>query len=489
VILAIDQGTTGTTALLVDEAGSVQARAYREITQRYPRPGWVEHDAEEIWRSVLETSAELVGGQPPRAVGITNQRETFVLWERASLRPVGPAIVWQCRRSAEVCARLRREGAEPLVRERTGLLLDPYFSGTKLHWLLRERPDLAARARRGELAFGTIDSWLLARLSGGREHATEPGNASRTLLFDIHRGRWDGELMAMLEVPEAILPEVRDSSGALGRTDPQSFHGLDLPVGGIAGDQQAALFGQACLQPGMAKCTYGTGSFVLLNTGERVVESRGGMLSTIAWRLGGRTTYALEGAVFVTGAALQWLRDGLGLIASAAEAGPIAAATPDARGVHLVPAFVGLGAPHWDPAARGVITGLTQGSTREHLVRAAVEAMAFQVTEVLEAMAQDAGVMEELRVDGGASVMDALLEFQAGLAGVPVVRGATAETTALGAAFLAGLAVGAWSGLDEIAAAWTESARFQSAMEASERERRMAGWRAAVAAARGVPAS
>jgi glycerol kinase len=483
VILAIDQGTTGSTVLLVDGHGTVVDRAYREITQHYPRPGWVEHDAEEIWESVVAAAGELLQrtGARPSAVGITNQRETFVLWDRRTLRPVWRAIVWQCRRSAEICRRLKEEGREELFRERTGLLLDPYFSGTKLSWLLTESAEVKARAEAGELAFGTVDSWLVARLTAGREHLTEPGNASRTLMYDIRRLRWDEELCQVLGVPAALLPEVRDSSGDLGRTDPQAFLGLELPIGGIAGDQQAALFGQACFVPGMCKNTYGTGSFVLLNTGGEPRLSRAGMLATVAWRLGGATTYAMEGAIFITGAALQWLRDGLGIIASAAEAGPIAAATPDTGGVHLVPAFAGLGAPHWDPEARGLISGITGGTTSDQLVRAAVESMAFQTADVLEAMAREGVAPKEMRVDGGASVMDALLQFQADLLGVPVLRAATAETTALGAAFLAGLATGTWSSLEEVAATWRESARFTPAMPAVERQNRLLAWHQAVA--------
>jgi glycerol kinase len=482
VVLAIDQGTTGTTVLLVSAAGHVVDRAYREITQHYPRPGWVEHDAAEIWQTVVEASAEVLerSGAAPTAVGITNQRETFVLWARDSLEPVHRAIVWQCRRSADLCRRLKDEGREALFRERTGLLLDPYFSGTKLRWLLDEHDDLRARAEAGELAFGTIDSWLIARLTGGREHVTEPGNASRTLMFDIRGMRWDEELCDLLHVPMGVLPEVRDSSGDFGRTAPDAYLGRDLPVGGVAGDQQAALFGQACFTPGMCKNTYGTGSFVLLNTGDEPRLSKTGMLATVAWQLDSRPTYAMEGAIFVTGAALQWLRDGLHIIEQASEAGPIAAATTDTGGVHLVPAFAGLGAPHWDPGARGLISGLTGGSTREHVVRAAVESMAFQTADVLEAMASEGVHPQELRVDGGASVMDALLQFQADLLEVPVVRCGTAETTALGASFLAGLATGTWATLDEVAATWQEAGRFTPSMSGGERERRLAGWHDAV---------
>jgi glycerol kinase len=482
VILAIDQGTTGTTVLLVDGGGRVVDRSYREVTQHYPRPGWVEHDAEEIWTGVVEAASELLErtGAAPTAIGITNQRETFVVWERSGLRPVAPAIVWQCRRSADICRHLKEEGREALFRERTGLLLDPYFSGTKLRWLLDSEPALRQRAAAGELAFGTVDTWLVARLTGGREHLTEPGNASRTLLFDIRAMRWDDELCEVLGVPTGLLPEVRDSSGDFGRSDPATFLGLDLPIGGVAGDQQAALFGQACFKPGMCKNTYGTGSFLLLNTGAEPRISQAGLLATVAWQLGGRATYAMEGAIFVTGAALQWLRDGLGIIETAAEAGPIAAATPATGGVHLVPAFVGLGAPHWDPDARGLISGLTRGSTRAHLVRAAVESMAFQTADVLEAMASEGVRPQEMRVDGGASVMDALLQFQADLLEIPVLRAVTAEATALGASFLAGLSTGTWASLEEVAATWKEAARFSPKMGGEERERRLAGWHDAV---------
>jgi glycerol kinase len=489
VLLAIDQGTTGTHVLLVDPRGRVVRRAYREITQYYPRPGWVEHDAQEIWQSVLDCTREVLAGEAAEtsvaAVGITNQRETLVLWDRNSLKPVAHAIVWQCRRSAGICRQLKEAGREPLVRERTGLLLDPYFSGTKLKWLLDSDAEIRRRADAGELAFGTIDTWLVARLTGGREHVTEPGNASRTLLYDIGRMRWDPDLLAMLEVPAAVLPDVRDSSGDFGRTDPEAFGGLDLPIRGIAGDQQAALFGQACFSPGMCKNTYGTGSFVLLNTGGDLQISQHGMLGTVAWRLDGAVTYAVEGAIFVTGAALQWLRDGLGIIKSSSEAGPIAVAHTDTGGVYLVPAFVGLGAPYWDPEARGVIAGLTRGSNRDDLVRAAVESMAYQTVDVVEAMAADAMRPTELRVDGGASVMDALLQLQADLLEIPVVRSESAETTSLGASFLAGLAAGVWGSLDEISATWQESGRFLPAMGEEERMRRMDGWHRAVDRARG----
>ncbi|MFN2462942.1 MAG: glycerol kinase GlpK [Candidatus Dormibacteria bacterium] len=482
LVLALDQGTTGTTALLVDGAGTVVDRAYREVTQHFPRPGWVEHDAEQIWQTVLQTADEVLGRAPatPVAVGITNQRETFVVWDRRTLEPVHPAIVWQCRRSTAICADMKAAGHESHFRDRTGLLLDPYFSGSKLRWLLESDAALARRAATGELAFGTIDSWLIARLTAGREHLTEPGNASRTLLFNLRTMSWDQELCDMMGVPAALLPEVRDTSGDFGRTDPAAFLGRDLPIGGVAGDQQAALFGQACFSPGMCKNTYGTGSFVLLNTGTEVRLGGGSMLATVAWQLEGRPTYAMEGAIFVTGAALQWLRDGLGMITDAAEAGPIAAATPDAQGVHFVPALAGLGAPHWDPGARGLICGLTRGTTRQHIVRAAVEAMALQTADVVEAMVAEGVDIAEMRVDGGASVMDPLLQFQADLLGIPVLRAATAETTALGAAFLAGLAVGTWASLDEVGRAWSESGRFDPSMALAERDSRRGAWAEAV---------
>jgi glycerol kinase len=484
MILSIDQGTTGTRVLMVDEGGAVRASAYREITQHFPQPGWVEHDAEEIWQTVLACSAEILAGGARgvalAGIGITNQRETFVVWDRATLRPVAPAIVWQCRRSVDICRRLKDDGREEMVRDRTGLLLDPYFSGTKLRWLLESNAEIRRRAEAGELAFGTVDTWLVARLTGGREHITEPSNASRTLLFNIHILEWDRELCALLGVPPGMLPEIRDSSGDLGRTDPAAFHGLDLPIAGIAGDQQAALFGQACFTPGMCKNTYGTGSFVLLNTGQQAPASQSGMLTTVGWRLGGEVSYALEGAIFITGAALQWLRDGLGLIGAAAEAGPIAASRQDAGGVHMVPAFVGLGAPYWDPDARGLISGITRGTSREDIVRAAVESMALQTADVLTAMASDALPPKELRVDGGASVMDVLLQLQADLCDIPVVRAASAETTAVGAAFLAGLGTGVWAGLDEVSSTWRVGPRFEPAMPADERTGRLDAWHLAV---------
>ena len=484
VVLALDQGTTGTTVVAVGEDGEPRGRGYREITQHYPRPGWVEHDPEEIWQSVLAATGDALrsagaSAHDVRAVGITNQRETLVLWDRGSGRPLHRAIVWQDRRTAADCDRLRAAGEEDRVRRTTGLVIDPYFTATKLRWAI----DNVEGA--GKAAAGTVDSWLAFRLSGGRLHATDASNASRTLLFDINTGRWSDAMASLFGVPLAVLPEVVPSSGEIGRTDKESFAGIDAPIAGIAGDQQAALFGQACLEPGMAKNTYGTGSFVLLQTGDHRVESATGMLTTVAWLREGALSYALEGAIFVTGAAIQWLRDGLGLIQSAAEAGPLAASVPDADGVFLVPAFTGLGAPHWDPYARGTIVGLTRGSSRAHLVRAAVEAMAYQTADVIEAMAVDSGAaFRELRVDGGASVMDLLCQFQADLLGIPVRRPRHTETTALGAAFLAGRGAGIWDTDAELAHLWQLDREFLPAITRDEAATRLAGWRRAVARSR-----
>ena len=484
IVLALDEGTTGATALAVGLDGDVRGKGYREITQHYPRPGWVEHDAEEIWAAVQATAAqalEAAGAKPAdvRAIGITNQRETLVLWDRRTLKPVSRAIVWQDRRTTAECARLRDEGHEERVREVTGLVLDPYFTATKAGWAMKHVGAAAGAA------MGTVDSWLVARLSAGRDHVTDASNASRTLLFDINEGKWSEEMAQLFGVPLDHLPEVRDSSGEVSRSTPDAFGGIAAPVCGIAGDQQAALFGQACTQVGMAKNTYGTGSFVLLQTGGDRVASRSGMLTTVAWRRGGRLSYALEGAIFVTGAALQWLRDGLGIIKTAAEAGPLAASVPDSGGVYLVPAFVGLGAPHWDPYARGTILGLTRGSGRAQLVRAAVEAMAYQTRDVVEAMERDSGTrFSELRVDGGAVVMDVLCQFQADLLGIPVRRPRRTETTALGAAYLAGLGAGIWSDSD-LADLWQLDREFTPAMSRDEADTLQDRWRQAVERSRG----
>jgi glycerol kinase len=492
LLLAIDQGTTGTTCLLVGLDGAVHRRAYREVPVRYPRSGWVEQDALDLERSVVEACRELLDGgdaAAPAAIGITNQRETVVVFDRDTLEPVAPAIVWQCRRSAEICAEHRAAGDEAAVRRATGLLLDPYFSATKVEWLLREMPELRGRAERGELCAATVDAWIIARLTGeGRHTVTDAGNASRTLLYDLRRGDFSDELCEVFGVPRAMLPEVRDSAGRLGVTDPQRFLGRRIPISGVAGDQQAALFGQACGRPGMSKNTYGTGSFVLVNVGDTPVDPGHGLLTTVAWRLQGRDTFALEGSIFVTGAGIKWLRDGLGLIAESAEAGPIFDSVPDAGGCFFVPAFSGLGAPYWDPQARGALIGLSAGTTRAHLVRAVVEAMAYRTRDVVEAMERSGGIsFDELRVDGGASVMDGMCQFQADLLGIPVARASSAETTALGAAWLAALGEGLLGGLDEVAQAWRPGRRFEPAHPGTRPRERYAQWLDAVGRVRGAP--
>jgi glycerol kinase len=481
LLLAVDQGTTGTTALLVGVDGTVHRRAYREVPVSYPHPGWVEQDAEDLWTSVAGACGELLDTEVrPAALGITNQRETVVVFERATLRPVAPAIVWQCRRSAEICEAHRRAGEEPELRRRTGLLLDPYFTATKLEWLLRERPELRTRAERGELCAATVDAWLVARLSGGRRIATDPSNASRTLLWDLGAGAFDPGLCDLFGVPAALLPEVSDSAGHVADTDPAAFLGRSLPICGIAGDQQAALFGQACVLPGMSKNTYGTGSFVLCNLGETLPDPAHGLLTTVAWRLGGRDRFALEGSIFVTGAGLGWLRDGLGLIASPAEAGPLFDSVPDTNGCHFVPALAGLGAPYWDSGARGALLGLTAGVRRAHVVRAVVESMAWRTRDVVEAMEAAGAHFDELRVDGGASVMDGLLQFQADLLGIPVARTSTAETTGLGAAWLAAVGAGLLDGPEAVAAAWRPGRRFEPADPGRRPVEEYAAWQHAV---------
>jgi glycerol kinase len=484
VVLSLDEGTTGATVVVVGIDGAVRAKGYREITQHYPQPGWVEHDALEIWsavQSAAQDSLREAGAKPGdvRAVGITNQRETLVAWDRKTLEPLAPAIVWQDRRTASVCDALRAAGHEERVRDVTGLVLDPYFTATKLAWML-EHVDGAANS-----AVGTVDSWLVARLSAGRDHVTDASNASRTLLFDINKGEWSQEMASLFGVTTANLPRVVDSSSAISTTDPGAFGGIAAPITGIAGDQQAALFGQACTTVGMAKNTYGTGSFVLMQTGPDRVASKSGMLTTVAWRRAGRLSYALEGAIFITGAALQWLRDGLGILASASEAGPIASSVPDSGGVFMVPAFVGLGAPHWDAYARGTIVGLTRGSGRAQLVRAAVESMAYQTRDVVEAMERDVGTsLRELRVDGGAAVMDVLCQFQADLLGIPVRRPRQTETTALGAAFLAGLGAGLWSDAD-LEGLWKLDREFEPKMSRDQAGSLQSRWREAVERSRG----
>lgn len=484
-VLALDQGTTSARAILFDRQGNIRGIAQQEITQHYPQPGWVEHDAMEIWQAQLAVARAAlrdngVAATQIAAVGITNQRETTVLWDKTTGQPLHRAIVWQDRRTAGLCDDLRAAGHAERFQQRTGLVLDAYFSGTKLKWLLDHIPDARSRAERGELAFGTIDTWLAWRLSGGRAHVTDPSNASRTLLFDIHRRCWDDELLALLDIPAALLPRIVDSSGPLATLDAE-WLGAEIPLSGMAGDQQAATFGNACLEHGMAKNTYGTGCFLLMNTGEQPMASRHQLLTTVGWQRGGHTTYLLEGSVFMGGATVQWLRDGLGLIASAGDIEGLAASVPDNGGVYLVPAHTGLGAPYWDPYARGAIFGMSRGTTRAHLARAALEAIAFQSAEVLHAMAGDAGQpIRQLRVDGGAAKNDLLMQFQADLLGVPVVRPRVTETTALGAAYLAGLAVGFWQDEAELSALWQAERRFEPAMPEARRTALFADWRRAV---------
>ena len=484
-VLALDQGTTSSRAIVFDRQGRARAVAQQEFPQHYPRPGWVEHDPADLWDSIRRVALAAVAeanvtGAALAAIGLANQRETTLLWERRTGRPVARAIVWQDRRTADLCRKLKASGLEPVVRRKTGLVLDPYFSGTKLAWLLDHLPGARRRAERGELAFGTVDTWLLWQLTGGRVHATDVSNASRTLLLDLHTGQWDDGLLQALRIPREILPEVRASSEVYGEvTTLPALRGV--PIAGVAGDQQAALFGQACFRRGMAKNTYGTGCFLLLHTGGRPVVSRHHLLTTVAWKLDGRLEYALEGSVFNGGAVVQWLRDGLGLIARSADVEALAARAPDNGGVYLVPAFTGLGAPHWDAAARGAIVGLTRGTTAAHLARAALESVAFQSADLLAAMEADARLpLSELRVDGGATVNNGLMQFQADLLRVPVVRPRTTETTALGAAYLAGLAVGFWKDRDEIAALWRAERTFRFRASAGAMKRLQTDWRRAV---------
>jgi glycerol kinase len=491
VVVAIDQGTTSSRAIAFDRSGSVVASAQREFEQRYPEPGHVTHDPELIWSSQLAVAQEVVravgGPDSVAAIGISNQRETTVVWDRTTGRPVADAIVWQSRITAPFCESLRRAGHEPLVRSRTGLPIDAYFSGPKVRHILDHEPGLRSRAEAGELAFGTVDSFLLWRLTDRSVHATDVSNASRTLLFDIQRVAWDPDLLALMEVPPSLLPEVRSSSEVYGETDASLF-GTPIPIAGIAGDQQAATFGQACFHQGQAKNTYGTGAFLLLNTGDRIVRSANGLLSTVAWQLspGGPVTYALEGSVFIAGAAVQWIRDGLRAIDSSAEIERLAARADDNGGVYLVPAFVGLGAPYWDPTARGALLGITRGTGLPEIAKATIEAIAYQVRDVLDAMHADTGErLAGLRVDGGGAGNDALLQFQADLLDVPVERPVVAETTALGAAYLAGLAVGYWRDLEDLEANWRLDQRFAPSMEPARRERLYAGWRQAVERVRG----
>jgi len=487
-VLAIDQGTTSSRALLFDAHGGVAGCAQREFTQHFPHPGWVEHDPRDLLTSVYAAITELLSRQQvdPRqiaAIGITNQRETTVVWDRATGQPIHNAVVWQSRQSQAICERLKAAGHEPLVRARTGLLIDAYFSATKVRWILDHVPGAQQRAERGELLFGTIDSWLVWNLSGGQAHVTDYSNAARTLLYDIHRLCWDDELLALFEIPRAMLPRVCSSSEVYAHTQPRFFFDHPIAIAGIAGDQQAALFGQACFQPGMVKNTYGTGCFMLMHTGTRAVQSRSGLLTTLAWGIDGTVEYALEGSIFVAGAVVQWLRDGLQLIDHAADTQALAEQVADTGGVYLVPAFVGLGAPYWRSDVRGAMFGLTRGTGRAQLARAALEAMAYQTRDVLEAMQADAGIaLSELRADGGAIGNDFLAQFQADILGAPLQRPRLTETTARGAASLAGLAVGFWESRGQIAAQWALDRRFEPAMDPARRESLYAGWKQAVAA-------
>ncbi|MGD8397798.1 MAG: glycerol kinase GlpK [Anaerolineae bacterium] len=495
-VLALDQGTTSSRAIVFDHDGRIISTAQEEFPQIYPQPGWVEHDPEDIWQSQIATarqaldSAGVKAGQLA-AVGITNQRETTLVWDRTTGKPMYNAIVWQCRRTAPMCDRLRAGGWAGTIRDKTGLVIDAYFSGTKLSWLLEQVPGLREKAERGEVLFGTVDSFLIWRLSGGRLHVTDVTNASRTMMFNIHTMQWDAQILAQLRIPQAMLPEVRPSSQVYGHTEAELL-GAEVPIAGAAGDQQAALFGQTCYQPGQAKNTYGTGCFLLMNTGEQAVASDRGLLTTIAWQVGdhGPVVYALEGSIFIAGAAVQWLRDGMGIISHAAETEDLAREVEDTGGVYFVPAFVGLGAPYWDAYARGTIVGITRGTDRRHLARATLESLSYQSRDVLEAMCADSGIeLQALRADGGAAANDLLMQIQADVLGVPVQRPAVVETTALGAAYLAGLATGFWSDLDEVTQQWRVDAEFRPQMSEAQRDTLYRDWHRAVERARGwVPA-
>jgi len=490
-ILVIDQGTTGSAALLFDELGQVVSSADREIRQIYPQPGWVEHDPVEIFQTSLAVAKEALQNaglttSQVKGLGITNQRETTVVWDRRTGKPVSNAVVWQCRRTAPICEELKQKGMGQPIKDKTGLLVDAYFSATKLRWILDNIPDGQRRAQQGDLLFGTVDSWLVWNLTGGVVHITDYSNASRTMLFNIHTLQWDKELLAQLDIPEAVLPKAVPSSQVYGETTAGLLGDARVPVAGIAGDQQAALFGQACYQAGMAKNTYGTGSFILLNTGSKPVRSEKGLVTTVAWGLEGKVTYAMEGSIFITGAAVQWLRDGLRLIKTAAESEPLARSVPDNGGVYFVPAFVGLGAPYWDMYARGTIVGLTRGATSGHLARATLEAIAYQVRDVADAMGAEAGLkVPLLRVDGGGTANSLLMQFQADILGIPIQLAAIAETTSLGAAYLAGLAVGLWRDTAQLARMWRAAETYEPKMSVDQREGLYAGWKRAVERARG----
>ena len=483
-ILALDQGTTSSRSIIFDKTGRIKAKAQKEFPQIFPKPGWVEHDPEAIWKTQLATAkaalrkAKLTAKQVA-AIGITNQRETTLLWDRETGRPIHHAIVWQDRRTAKDCDRLKAAGHAPAIRRKTGLVIDAYFSATKIAWLLKHVKGARALARQGRLAFGTIDTWLIWKLTGGTVHVTDASNASRTMLYNLRTGDWDEELLKLFKVPRSVLPEVRGSSEVLGETNRL---GGRIPIAGIAGDQQAALFGQCCTRPGMVKNTFGTGCFMLMQTGPKPIVSTNNLLSTVAWRIGGRTEFALEGSIFIAGAVTQWLRDGLGFFKNAAEIEKLAASVKDNGDVYLVPAFAGLGAPHWDQHARGVLCGLTRGATKAHIARAALEGIAYQVRDLLAAMEADAGLrLKELRVDGGASANNLLMQFQSDLLNVPVVRPRVTETTALGTAYLAGLAVGYWQSKTDIAQQWQQDSRFAPQMKPATRRRLVTGWDKALA--------
>ena len=484
-LLALDQGTTSSRAIIFDDDGAIVASAQQEFRQHYPRPGWVEHDPVEIWETqvgvaTLALKNAGLGSGDIAAIGIANQRETTIVWERATGRPICNAIVWQDRRTAAVCDRLRADGHEPLIRSKTGLVPDAYFSGTKIAWILDHIPNARKMAEQGRLAFGTIDSWLIWNLTAGARHLTDCSNASRTMLFNIHTGGWDDELLRILNVPRAILPEIRSSSEVYSETHSPAFP-VPIPIGGAAGDQQAALFGQMCTGPGMVKNTYGTGCFMLMNTGTTPIASANQLLTTVAWKIGDKTDYALEGSVFIGGAVVQWLRDGLGIIRSSADVEALAREVEDTEGLYLVPAFSGLGAPHWDPYARGLLIGITRGTKAAHIARAALESIAYQSMDLLHCMTADAGIsIGELRVDGGATANDTLMQFQADILGVPVARPPVRETTALGAVYLAGLAVGCWKGVDEISHRVPVEKRFLPMMGTEKVDRLTRGWRRAL---------
>lgn len=482
-VLALDQGTTSSRAIIFNHQGAIVSVAQQEFRQIFPQPGWVEHDPREIWATQSNVAAEAIlkAGLTARdiaAIGITNQRETTVVWDRATGQPIHNAIVWQDRRTAKACDSLKKRKLAPMIRKKTGLVVDAYFSGTKLQWLLQNIPGAKEKAKRGELAFGTIDSWLVWNLTSGRVHVTDASNASRTMLYNIHTGDWDNDLLKLFGIPRSILPEVRSCSEVYGETN---LFGSPIPIAGMAGDQQAALFGQVCTKPGMVKNTYGTGCFMLMNTGTKPIASKNNLLTTVAWKIGNKTEYALEGSIFIAGAVVQWLRDGLGIIRSSSEVEALAAQAADNGGVYLVPAFAGLGAPHWDQYARGALVGLTRGSGRPQIARAALEGIAYQVQDVLHAMEADSKVkLKELRVDGGACVNNLLMQFQSDILNVPVTRPRVTETTALGAAYLAGLATGFWKNIDDIASQWQADRRFAPAMKTAQRKRLLTGWNKAL---------